>query len=965
MCLPGMTPSAPSGRNPTKDGIRAPDAREHKSQPGDHIYNDGHDYSWISRQEMEIIISWLENLPTGRGKRFFVHPVDDETIAVVLIPEAGETDNWQIDDPASQLVLELRRGREGRLTGITQHTLDCAQRAQRDKERKCECSCSISETLIACRTDRSQTLKPSRVRASFPENKNEKEPTTSERPNAGYAAYALAIGRDEGPEEEDLTEDRTGTPEVGGDTGEEPISVGINEMDVDAEDPGPSNQDAQVSRPRDEGVTWEPEAERVDIQTYRIGGSIYRRHNVTEPPSVWEEVPVVRPFEESPEWDIILDKDGVYDENEIYPIIGRDDIGAAVQWIDSLPENKRGGKHFLIHKIDEGHVAFTLTRDDFASGSPLQIGQPVIELAGRTRLPKEDHDEAEENGREEPAQTGRISPYRDDGGLEYYDTPESPERGETDDEPETLKEGGEMSEGTGTNETRLTVEAQNELREAGAYENFPEQVYTCRTATCGEDEDPEAKQSGQGSGMNEEEEGTDDHESTPPENRRGAPEEAGTTSRIAKEIERNFPLIRTMNLLPEPPHRSNGVLAAQEIIPFARYNDDYEDEFYAKGVTLVMDDEDSNTTYYRGNALIRISPRDIGPGTRPPTRLRVDHARRRLFRTDQFSKEKIEELNGREADWNNSPARKDGPTKRLHDVDAAASKVTIKRSERMEMPNNELEAVITDLMDHPIKNIEGKRVYEIEKSYEGKVLVTRIPFDPGEWRAQQGQTEEIGTSDETDFDQQQNINDHVSLTELGDDPPASDHGNPGADAACETQNVDGNATPWDSIELNEPQPWWKLEKELEMGEKQMSDELKSIRETRMAQQGDLTIITSPTRNTQVSPTSSPASWPPSPSTMNSPPAPTPSPSKNVVSYMVRKISDPPATEPIATTPSIHIEDSDGEEEEDDIDLPPVPNPPRPGIVAATHLTRLAEPTTGGPGVQQNSDNCVKWLLRGE
>jgi hypothetical protein len=54
-----------------------------------------------------------------------------------------------------------------------------------------------------------------------------------------YAAYALAIGRDEGPEEEDLTEDRTGTPEVGGDTGEEPISVGINEMDVDAEDPGP------------------------------------------------------------------------------------------------------------------------------------------------------------------------------------------------------------------------------------------------------------------------------------------------------------------------------------------------------------------------------------------------------------------------------------------------------------------------------------------------------------------------------------------------------------------------------------------------------------------------------------------------------------------------------------------------------------------------------------------------------
>ena len=52
-----------------------------------------------------------------------MHPVDDETIAVVLIPEASGTDNWQIDDPASQLVLELRRGREGRLTGITQHTL--------------------------------------------------------------------------------------------------------------------------------------------------------------------------------------------------------------------------------------------------------------------------------------------------------------------------------------------------------------------------------------------------------------------------------------------------------------------------------------------------------------------------------------------------------------------------------------------------------------------------------------------------------------------------------------------------------------------------------------------------------------------------------------------------------------------------------------------------------------------------
>ena len=62
-------------------------------------------------------------------------------------------------------------------------------------------------------------------------------------------------------------------------------------------------------------------------------------YSKVKPVSKWEEVPIIRLFKEAPEWDIVLGLDGTYHKNKTYPVISREEIKAAINWIDYLPEN--------------------------------------------------------------------------------------------------------------------------------------------------------------------------------------------------------------------------------------------------------------------------------------------------------------------------------------------------------------------------------------------------------------------------------------------------------------------------------------------------------------------------------------------------------------------------------------------------------------------------------------------------
>ena len=82
---------------------------------------------------------------------------------------------------------------------------------------------------------------------------------------------------------------------------------------------------------------------------------------------------------------------------------------------------------------------------------------------------------------------------------------------------------------------------------------------------------------------------------------------------LAETLRISYPVPTRIDRIPPPENPTNGLLAARDITLFAQYDQLYNFELHAKGITLAMDGEDGEPTYLRRNATIRInscSPRN-------------------------------------------------------------------------------------------------------------------------------------------------------------------------------------------------------------------------------------------------------------------------------------------------------------------------------------------------------------------
>ena len=191
---------------------------------------------------------------------------------------------------------------------------------------------------------------------------------------------------------------------------------------------------------------------------------------------------------------------------------------------------------------------------------------------------------------------------------------------------------------------------------------------------------------------------------SPPDPIQSVPDASGTSRaeerpdpRLMLACDISHPAPEQIQYLPTLKPPSNGMLAAQQVIPFAQYDLENDFEFFAKGATLVVEDEERRPTYYRGNATIRISDRDRRPGPKPPTRLRLNHMQNRLFRMGQYSKEDTHENSGRSPDAAGRLRQLSNDSTQQSNAYETRGDEDKKLQDEMAMTRTEFEAVVTEL----------------------------------------------------------------------------------------------------------------------------------------------------------------------------------------------------------------------------------------------------------------------------
>jgi len=257
-----------------------------------------------------------------------------------------------------------------------------------------------------------------------------------------------------------------------------------------------------------------------------------------------------------------------------------------MDWLGSLVEYAEGGKHFQMYKARDGSIEVALVHDEYAPSLTPPEGTIVMKLKGRTEKPEE-----EESGNQET-------------NVEEKDCDDEDEEGR----PQPLN--------VPDNILSYVVEEQDDITQNNSPE--PEQwtpdaipadqMFACMCLHVGLD--------------NEHEQGLQEEITIVPEDlEEEASDEEGVRDALspAQRIYQDLRETLGVAFLTPPDVPSNSLLAACEFIPITQYGgaDDYE--FYAKGVTLVMEDEDENPVYYRGDALVRIKDNGLVPDVRPPT----------------------------------------------------------------------------------------------------------------------------------------------------------------------------------------------------------------------------------------------------------------------------------------------------------------------------------------------------------
>ena len=121
----------------------------------------GTKYPWITQVEIDGIKAWVKNIPDSQDKRFFVHPLDEDGLAVTLASPENLVSN--LKKRKDRRILEIWRGTTGIQTWVPFHTIACATSDAIDKVN-CPCALRREGTIVLFDETRKRSIPDLRER---------------------------------------------------------------------------------------------------------------------------------------------------------------------------------------------------------------------------------------------------------------------------------------------------------------------------------------------------------------------------------------------------------------------------------------------------------------------------------------------------------------------------------------------------------------------------------------------------------------------------------------------------------------------------------------------------------------------------------------------------------------------------------------------------------------------------------
>ena len=599
--------------------------------PGNGTYDENKDYPWISREEMGQALDWVRNLPGTQGKHFYVHSIDNEQGIAITLGRKSPRDWAPNKPPVHRRVLELRREEGGALTARPGHSLECITEVL-DDGNPCNCESrrdrapfTISPGFLA---DEKIPQKLDFLHVPTIDQMMEKLTVrTNEVPAASgptIKVFGCKVKRADGDLDETMeTLGKTTSLNMEGLTNRDELPDGRSERSTPPTTSGGEDIEPLVRDKKVIKSVQNTERHIVQERTYPCNTSRLSQRSLARPWESDREAVQVRPLDELPAWGFVVGLDG-YEPGRTYPQLSRQEREEIINWCDNLPEYAGGGFRFLLHRTEGQTIGVTLIGNGSSPKRPRLIGERVIELTRdhTRRLWEVSTSRTVSRGRYNEFAYIRDSIMEAVAKIEGNIGPKRicDEKNYQVPYPATMDESHDS-----TNPPLETLDR----------DPIANPIYSCLATTFVYENQSKSEGLAQ---VKSEQDNEKSYRRKPEETRvdkvypqiwrnlynvRSCP--------MQMEIDQHFPVPLKIRYAPPPEFPSNGVLAAREIIPYAQNDDASDFVFYAKGITLVLDDNEGKPTYYRGNAAIRVSRRNLDPEMLSPKRNRTTYLREKMF----------------------------------------------------------------------------------------------------------------------------------------------------------------------------------------------------------------------------------------------------------------------------------------------------------------------------------------------
>ena len=860
----------------------------------------------MSRDEVHTLYNWITKWKCTRELYFFTHKIRGDGVAVTIIPRKERFEEPETVLEAAR-VMELWRNASGTLTAVPKHRIQCAVRALKRKSLRCTCKregpmdvprfrspepgTEIYEMLGLGRT--TEDLGGSDLPNPEIPKKETVRATAGERNDAAATRNLTESGNKR------LEATRTGTKLAKPSIGKPKHTVTTRSSDRS------STKETRDDKPPDpdDGVT--------DRQT--------RQGNETYPEKVEPRIQVTNPEDGHPGRATDDKSRQLIEDPRMDLRLTREELVEITEWCEALPGHRKKGIIFELSQTNRRTITLTRMDDASTSANSQRVRTLILEI--------------------ERAPTGQL---RKVAGTNL---------GPHGRNLETIRN---ISEGTKDKvDVRQgddsIVRVQNEFKNTRAMTRSPQERFLrSLVMTKVPERQTEYRPDESASVDNEDMETTDlpEYEDVIP--RTPPLKIEGTNlldSRIAWEMGQYFPKPRIVQNLPIPFRAAPGLIGARRLTRIVQYDRQEDHEFFAKGVTITLEEE-GQVRHYRGNAMIRVSRRDLWPRPKPPRRRHMDAYRRQLFSMDQGSETSDDQEEGDVHDDYEVPVTRANVTdargvgqrnKTIQRTRHWREGMTRKELDRTVdewrrgMTRAELDAVIQELETGPV---DEERAYQIVKDRRGVVKIARLPLESGiVIRELDTEDEEVSSEDEDENDGRPGS--PRTHTRLGNDPHPSDGEISAQGQKANLDNSDLRQAPNGSTEALEAMQEWVFADDPQEENEILQDD-KSIKLARGDSQGE-----EPTHLLSISPLLLELN-PSKPSTcnqqMNQQPPPQPPPQRQLRSMATLNAVARGEHVPVTLATS-NVQRS----EDDSLDLPHCPTRYQPGVLAATHLASIPFP----------------------